>query len=159
MKILGIDPGTARAGWAIIAKENGITNLIAYGCITTSPTQSVEGRLLSLYKDIQKILVTYAPDIVVVEDLFFATNAKTAIVVAQARGVLLLAAADHHLSVVSYSPPAIKLAVAGYGKAEKIQVQKMVMHTLKLTELPQPDDAADAVAVALTHSFTERMKK
>lgn len=159
MKVLGIDPGTARAGWAVITKEKGVVGLVAYGCITTVTTQSVETRLLHLYQEMQTLFDDYNPDAVAVEDLFYTTNAKTVIAVAQARGVILLAAAQKNVSVVSYSPLAVKLAVAGYGKAEKVQVQKMVMATLKLAKIPQPDDAADAVAVGLTHCFMERMKK
>ena len=159
MKVLGIDPGVARAGWAIISKDRGVVAMRGYGCITTGKNELPETRLLQVYQSILALIAQYQPDVMAVEDLFFTTNAKTVIGVAQARGIMLLAAAQKGLSVASYSPLAVKLAVAGYGKATKEQVQKMVVRTLKLAKVPQPDDAADAVAVGLTHCFCERMKQ
>ncbi len=158
MKVLGIDPGTARAGWAILIKDKGVIHMDNCGCITTETKNSPEKRLLQVYQSLSDLIAQYQPDAVAVEDLFFTTNAKTVIGVAQARGIVLLAAAQQNVSVVSYSPLAVKLAVAGYGKAGKVQVQKMVVRTLKLTKIPQPDDAADAVAVGLTYCFSMKQQ-
>lgn len=156
MKVLGIDPGTARAGWAFVEKSGVNPTLLSYGCFETSKNKSIEIRLLLLYTKMQKIIAENKPDVLAIEDLFYTTNAKTVITVAQARGVILLAASQKKILTFSYSPLAIKLAVAGYGKAEKRQVQQMVKNILKLDSIPRPDDAADAVAVALTHMFTKR---
>jgi len=156
MKVFGIDPGTARVGWAIVEKQKGNPHLRSYGCITTPKEESVEKRLLQIFTEITELIKKSKPDVITIEDLFFTKNAKTAITVAQARGVLLLAAAQKRIPIASYSPLAIKRAVVGYGKAEKQQVQKMVQQILKLSEIPQPDDAADAVAIALTHCFTKK---
>ena len=156
MKIIGLDPGTARAGWAIIEKEKGIARLLTYGCMTSDEKKSPDVRLLDLFNQLHRIISKNNPTHFAVEDLFYTTNAKTVIAVSQARGVMLLAAAQKSIPVFSYSPLAIKLAVAGYGKAGKVQVQKMVVKTLKLPLVPQPDDAADAVAVALTHCFSKQ---
>lgn len=155
---MGVDPGTARIGWAIVEKEKN-PQLISYGCITTPKDKPAAQRLLLVYQAMQQLFTKHKPGCVAVEDLFFAKNAKTAITVAQARGVILLAAAKAHIPVTAYSPPAIKRAVSGYGNADKKQVQKMVQATLKLPTIPQPDDAADAIAVALTHCFTKRFQE
>mgnify|MGYP001563867894 FL=1 len=158
MIIFGIDPGIARVGWAIIHEEKGKQNPVAYGCITTKKETALPDRLLSVHKEITKLFSTYHPDVLSLEELFFAKNEKTAIMVGEARGVVLLAAAQHRIGVVSYSPPSIKLAICGHGKAEKLQVQRMVTRLLHLKEIPKPDDTADALAIALTHAYSYKMK-
>lgn len=156
MKVLGIDPGYSRAGWGMVEKIKGNVHLIEYGCIVTTEKEKHEKRLLTLYQEIKEVLSNYQPDVAAIEDLFYTTNAKTVITVAHARGVIFLAIAEKNIPVVSYSPRTVKLAIGGYGKAEKRQMQKMVQATLKLPIIPQPDDAADAIAIALTHCFSTR---
>lgn len=151
MRILGLDPGTARTGYGLVDVDDGYFTAVAYGVITTSARQSAPLRLQKLYRELNELLTTYAPDTAAVEELFFGRNVTTAITVGQARGVLLLALANAGLTVAEYSPPKIKEAVTGYGKADKAQVQLMVRNILELEETPRPDDAADGLAVAITH--------
>lgn len=159
MKVLGIDPGVARLGWGVVFKKDGRFKAQAYGCLTTRKQLSAEKRLESLYKDLKSLITRHKPDVLAVEDLFFAANAKTALQVGQARGVVLLTAALKGLPVASYSPLKVKMAIVGYGRAEKDQVQKMVVSILKLERKPRLDDTADALAVALTHLFLEKFEK
>lgn len=154
MTILGIDPGTTRMGWAIIEKISYTPTAIKYGCIVSETIRGETERLVAVYDAVNDLIDRYKPDCIAVEELFFSTNAKTVISVGQARGVVLLAGGLRHIPVTSYNPMTIKLAITGYGKADKSQVTKMVMTTLKLKEKPTPDDTADALAVALTHAFT-----
>ena len=154
MIILGIDPGTARIGWGIINNTKPNLTVMAYGLITTPKEIQKELRLKSLYDGMTSLLTKYKPDIMSVEDLFFATNAKTAIAVGEARGVILLAAAKGNVPVVSYTPLSIKRTITGDGHADKKQVQKMITSLLKLKECPKPDDTADALAIAATHAYT-----
>lgn len=151
MIILGIDPGTAIIGFGIIEKEakNQKLKLIEYGCIKTSSSLSTAERLKILNEELILLIKKHKPDIVAVEDLFFFKNLKTAIKVSQARGVILLTACNADVPVEEYTPLQIKQAVACYGRAEKSQVQKMVKTLLNLKEIPRPDDAADALAVAI----------
>lgn len=158
MRIMGIDPGTARAGWAIVDTNGSQLVTQSYGCITTTPTDTPAKRLLEIYETLQSLLRTYRPDCLAIEDLFYATNAKTVIPVGEARGVAMLAAAYYGIPVVSYTPLAIKRAVCGDGAADKKQVQRMVMRLLKLAQIPKPDDAADALATALTHAYSYKLK-
>ncbi len=158
MVILGIDPGTARVGWAVIDTDKSRIHAISYGCIETEKSETPGDRLVTIHDSLMAILKKYKPATVSVEDLFFATNAKTAISVGQARGVILLSAAQCGVPVVSYSPPSVKAAICGNGRAEKLQVQRMVTRLLKLKEIPKPDDTADALAIALTHAFSYKMK-
>ena len=155
MIIMGIDPGTARLGWGVIEKNKSITSPIVFGCITTQP-EAPELRLAVIYKELSGLLKKHKPEALAIEDLFFATNAKTVIPVAQARGVALLSASQAKIPVTSYTPLVIKQTITGSGRAEKEQVQKMVQILLKLKEVPKPDDTADALAVALTHAFTKK---
>lgn len=148
MKILGIDPGTAIIGYGVIDSGRKL-ELIDYGCIKTSADLSTADRLVVLNKELKKILKKYKPDAVAVEDIFFFKNLKTAIKVSQARGVILLTIAHLKIPIYEFTPLQIKQAVACYGRAEKIQVQKMVKALLNLKEIPKPDDAADALAVAI----------
>jgi crossover junction endodeoxyribonuclease RuvC len=148
MIILGIDPGTAIIGYGIIDGGKKL-KLIDYGCIRTSTDLSTAERLEKLHKELEALIKKHKPEIVAVEDIFFFKNLKTAIKVSQARGVILLAIAQSKIRVAEYTPLQIKQAVACYGRAEKLQVQKMVKAILGLEEIPKPDDAADALAVAI----------
>lgn len=157
--ILGIDPGTARLGYGVI--EGGIKPaLLDAGVIETWPDQDMPGRLVTLYESLQELIEEFHPDRLAVETLIFARNVTTAISVGQARGVVLLAAAQGGVPVYEYSPSEIKHAIAGYGKADKPQMQEMVRLILNLRSVPQPDDAADALAIAIcdaqTRPFAER---
>lgn len=152
MRILGLDPGTATVGYGIIDELDGEPHLVTYGAIQTRPSDGDTARRLQiLYERLNQLLAEYQPEWAAVEQLFFGRNITTAISVGQARGVLLLALANAGIPVAEYSPPKIKEAVSGYGNASKDQVQFMVMNVLNLDELPRPDDAADGLAVALTH--------
>ena len=152
MRIIGIDPGTASVGFGIIDEEDGRLNVVKYGVIRTQPKDGdASKRLQIIYRELNEILNTYRPDAAAVEELFFGRNISTAIQVGQARGVILLALANSQITVAEYSPPKIKEAVSGYGNASKEQVQYMVQNLLDLEEKPKPDDAADGLAVALTH--------
>lgn len=159
MMILGLDPGTARVGWGVIQTTGSACKPIAYGLIETDKETLPEIRLKEIYSAITILIKKYKPEAISIEDLFFATNAKTAISVGQARGVLLLACATNHIKTASYSPLAIKRCITGDGKADKTQVQYMVTKQLHLLETPKPDDVADALAIALTHAFSYKMKE
>jgi crossover junction endodeoxyribonuclease RuvC len=153
MKVLGIDPGTGRMGWAIVEGNRARQTLVACGCEDTPKTMTQADRLVNLWEKIAVLIEEHHPDCGAVEDLFFFKNAKTVIRVAESRGVVVAGITREHLTVYDYSPLQIKKAITGYGKAEKVQVQMMVKTILKLPAVPKPDDAADAVAVALTHLF------
>lgn len=149
MIILGIDPGFARTGWGLINKTGTKFSLIDYGCLETSSGGSLADRLEAVFDGISRVIRKYMPDLAGIETLFFNTNAKTAVKVGEARGILLLALKKSGVKVIDITPLQVKQAVAGYGRAEKFQVQKMVKALLNLKEIPRPDDAADALAVAL----------
>ena len=155
-RILGIDPGFAIIGWAVIDKNGPSITLKAYGAITTEKNIPIEKRLLRIFQELEILLQQHKPQEVAIEQLYFSTNAKTAIDVAQARGVIVISCAKEKLPVVSYSPLAVKKTLTGDGKAEKRQVQFMLTKILKIKEAPKPDDVADAVAIALTHAYTHR---
>lgn len=155
MKVLGIDPGLALTGWGIISKEGIKIELLDCGCIRTSKTEEITRRLKIIYDELAKIVERTKPEEAALESLFFNTNAKTAFLVGQARGVVALACAQKGLPVFEYTPLQVKIAVTGYGRAEKGQVQRMVKNILKLERIPKPDDTADAVAIALTHCFSK----
>lgn len=159
MKIMGVDPGTARLGWGIIDETKGMVRSLSYGCITTDADESPDKRLHVLFESLLKIIKKEQPDCMAVEELFFAVNAKTVIPVAQARGITLLAAAKADVPVVSYTPPVVKQTVTGSGTADKVQVGKMVTRLLKLPHVPTPDDTADALAIALTHAYSYKTKR
>ncbi len=152
MRILGLDPGTATTGYGIVDVVEGELRMVAYGIIATPAGDPAEQRLQSIFAQLNDLLAIHRPQRAAIEQLFFGKNITTAIAVGQARGVLLLALAQAGLPVSEYSPPKVKEAVTGYGKAEKAQIQLMVRHLLDLAETPQPDDAADALAVAITHA-------
>ena len=149
MIILGIDPGFARMGWGVISKTGAKFSLIDYGCLETSAEASLSDRLEMIFDGISKVIKKHKPDLAGIETLFFNTNAKTAVKVGEARGVVLLALKKSGVKVIDITPLQVKRAVAGYGRAEKAQVQKMVKALLNLKEIPRPDDAADALAVAI----------
>jgi len=152
VRIIGIDPGTAIVGYGVIEERDGDPVMIGYGIIKTAPSDGTTAeRLQIIFTELNKLLDEFRPDSAAVEQLFFGRNITTAIKVGQARGVLLLALANAGLPVAEYSPPKIKEAVSGYGNASKQQVQFMVKNMLDLEEIPRPDDAADGLAVALTH--------
>ncbi len=152
MLVIGIDPGTAVTGYGLIHEdENGNLELVDYGVIVTSSDQPMNLRLLDLYQRLKEVLLLHHPDSGAVEKLFFARNVRTALTVGQARGVVLLALAEMGIPLGEYTPLEVKQAVAGYGGADKNQVQQMVRALLGLAEVPQPDDAADALAIAICH--------
>lgn len=152
MRILGIDPGTGICGFGVI--EN--TQAIDYGVITTPPHTPLPDRLIDIYDSLHQIIADNHPDVIAIEKLFFKQNITTGISVAEARGVCLLVAKQHNLPIFEYSPNQIKNAICGYGMAHKPQVQEMVRVHLKLKTVPKPDDAADALAVAIVHSFAAK---
>ncbi len=147
MRILGIDPGLGRTGYAILEQTGNSITLKECGCITTDKNPDPV-RLLEIKKDLVGLIKKWKPDAICVESLFFFSNAKTVMSVAQARGVVLLTAAEHSLKIVEVTPLQVKIAATGYGKADKKQVQRMVQTLLKLKKVPKPDDAADAAAIA-----------
>jgi len=155
---LGVDPGTALLGYGVLVGD-APPRLLDFGVLATSPKQRMATRLLQLYDGLTRIIRDYTPDVVVIEELFFARNVTTALAVGQARGVVLLSAAQAGVTVVEYKPAEVKQAVAGYGKADKPQMQEMVRLLLDLDEVPQPDDAADALAVALCHVQIDHFRR
>lgn len=157
MIILGIDPGYAIVGVGIIEYNGNKFRPIAYDAITTHAKMATSLRLKTIYDDINYCLEKYKPDAVAIEELFFNNNAKTAIAVAQARGVLVVSATNRGIPVYEYTPLQIKQSVAGYGRADKQQVQHMVKTLLGLNAIPKPDDAADALAVAICHAHSSRI--
>jgi crossover junction endodeoxyribonuclease RuvC len=159
MLVMGIDPGTATTGYGFIREEgDGSFTVIDYGVILTPAKTPLEQRLLLLYDRLMELLLLHRPDCGAVEKLFFQRNVTTAIAVGQARGVVLLSMAQKGLMVNEYTPLEVKQAVTGYGRAEKAQIQMMVKTILNLEELPRPDDAADALAIALTHLQSYKLR-
>jgi len=153
MIILGIDPGTAALGYGLVRGDKDNLKLVKYGCVTTESKQAMPLRLQTIHQEIKKLIQNYKPDQLAVEEIFFAKNSKTALKVGQARGVILLLGAEHRIPVFDYTPLQVKQSIASYGRADKEQVQRMVQLILKLKEPPKSDDAADALAVAICHSF------
>lgn len=156
MIILGVDPGTATTGYGVIKKEGQKYSLVHYGCILTPAKTPLHDRLDTIYEELSVVIDDHKPDHMAVEELFFAANAKTAIAVGQARGVILLAGKKKNLSVFEYTPLEVKMALTGYGRADKNQIQQMVKALLALKDIPKPDDAADALAIAICHAQTSR---
>lgn len=152
MKILGIDPGTASTGYGIIKSSHGKIKLVEYGCISTPKKNKPEARLSEIYHDLSKLTKKHRPRVVAVESIFFFKNLKTAISVAQARGVVLLCAAQNKIKVLEFTPLQVKISLTSYGRADKKQIQYMVQKLLDLKNIPKPDDAADALAVAICAS-------
>jgi crossover junction endodeoxyribonuclease RuvC len=147
--VLGIDPGTAATGYGIVERTGSQLRAVDYGCLETLSTQALPQRLLEIHRAVTELILTHKPARLGVERLFFNRNVMTAFAVGQARGVVLLAAAEHGLPVFEYGPHEVKMAVTGYGRADKGQVQRMVQMVLGMAKLPKPDDAADALAVAI----------
>ena len=158
MLVCGIDPGIGRLGYALLEQESGKSRAVRFGCLETPATIPLPQRLLSLYRRLAEIM-TAQPTAVAIEALFFNKNVRTAFSVAEARGVALLLCAQRNIPVFEYTPPEVKLAVVGYGRAEKRQVQIMLQRTLGLEDLPRPDDAADALAIAFCHAQVARFEQ
>ena len=154
MRILGVDPGYAIVGVGTVDYEGNRFKVVDYGAITTEAGEDMFDRLKAIYDEMTKLIEYVKPDAMAIEELFFQNNQKTAINVAQARGVLILAAKNHNIPVFEYTPLQVKQAVVGYGRAEKKQVQQMTKAILNLTEIPKPDDTADALALAVCHAHT-----
>lgn len=152
MQILAIDPGTATTGYGLIEAEKNRLQSLDYGIISTDKKTPSHIRLETIYDNLTSLIKSHKPDCLVIEQLFFNTNSKTAISVGQARGTVMLAAAKNGLEFHEYTPLQVKQAVCGYGRAEKQQVAKMVQLILKMEEIPKPDDAADALALGICHS-------
>jgi crossover junction endodeoxyribonuclease RuvC len=157
MRVLGIDPGTAITGYGLVEEVRGDLKLVAFGVIRTPADQSLPRRLQLIYHAVSDLAEEWEPEAAAVEELFFSRNVRTAMSVGQARGVVLLALADAGLDVAEYTPLVIKQAVTGYGNADKAQMQEMVRLLLDLAEVPRPDDAADALAVAICHLHSARL--
>lgn len=158
MIILGIDPGLATTGFGVIKKQGNCLTMVDYGVITTKARRPFVERLEEIYRELNKIIAHYKPDLIGVEELFFCKNVKTALLVGQARGVVLLTAIQNKLSLREFTPLEVKQAVTGYGRADKKQIQQMVKIILNLKKIPQPDDAADALAIAITAANTKNFK-
>lgn len=150
--IIGFDPGIADTGFGVITAESGKLQCLEYGSIKTNSKLPLSARLVILYDHIQILLKKYSPDLVCVEELFFSKNVKTAMIVGQARGVVLLAIEQVGLPMIEFTPNQVKQAVSSYGSASKDQVQRMVQMLLRLKDIPKPDDAADALAIAICGS-------
>lgn len=159
MRILGIDPGIGRTGWGIIEYQMSNIKCQMFGCIETKVNSETPGRLFAIYDEITNIIKEYKPEVMAIEELFFNKNVKTALTVGQARGVIMLAAVQNNMPIAIYTPSQVKAALTGYGKAEKSQVGKMVKVLLHLKDVPKPDDTADALAIAITHAFSAKIKK
>lgn len=157
MIILGVDPGLATVGFGIVKYNNNRFTTLNYGAITTPPKIPVPERLEMIYDDLQRIIDSYRPTDFAIEELFYNTNQKTVITVCEARGTILLAAQKNGLEVDEYTPLQVKQSVVGYGRAEKIQVMTMVKNILKLEKIPKPDDAADALAIAICHAHSKNV--
>ncbi len=158
MKIIGIDPGYAIVGWGVVNYDRTKFTTLDYGAITTHASMPFEQRLLTIYNELDLLLRMHKPDAMSVEKLFFSNNQKTAIDVAQARGIILLAATQHGIPCYQYTPLQVKLSVVGYGKAVKSQVMEMTKRLLHLKEVPKPDDTADALAIAITHAHSSNSR-
>ena len=152
MRILGIDPGVAIVGFGVLDQEKGQAKMVQYGAINTRAGLPLATRLAQIESDMKELIETFKPDVISIEELFFSKNITTGIAVAHARGVILCTAEKMGVPIYEYTPMQIKQAVVGYGLAEKHQVMDMVRRLLKLTAIPKPDDAADALAIALCHA-------
>lgn len=157
LRVLGIDPGTAITGWAVLEERDGACVPIAYGHINTDKNQPNEDRLLEICSDIEGIIEKYKPEEAAIEELFYFKNQKTIIKVAQSRGAILLTLKRKNVRICGYTPLQLKQALTGYGRAEKKQIQEMVKNILKLSEIPKPDDTADAIAIAMCHLQSRKL--
>lgn len=159
MIILGVDPGIGRTGWGIIVDESGKQMALDFGCFETPPSEILDERLAKIHDFIFEQIKKFQPSVLAVEQLYFAANSKTALVVGQARGVILLAAAQAHVPTFSYTPLQVKQAITGYGRADKKQIKQMVGAILHLSAHIVSDDTADALAIAITHAFSHKLRK
>jgi crossover junction endodeoxyribonuclease RuvC len=157
--VLGIDPGLATTGYGVLSSENEKVKMVEFGTIKTSPREPTPSRLKVLSEKLRALINKYHPNIVASEKIFFCKNVKTAMVVGESIGVIFLTCANSSIDIVEYTPLEIKQAIVGYGMAEKIQIQKMIQRLLGLKEVPKPDDAADGLAVALTHIYSYKLRK
>ncbi|MDM8529428.1 crossover junction endodeoxyribonuclease RuvC [Anaerolineales bacterium HSG24] len=158
MRIIGIDPGIAITGWGIVEEREQTVTMIAYGVVTTAAKTPLPNRLQIIYQELTQIIAEWHPDSSAIEELFFSKNAKTALSVGHGRGVSMLALANANLPITEYKPLEIKQAITGHGGASKPQIQQMVKLLLELDEIPRPDDAADALAVAICHLHSARLR-
>lgn len=158
MTVLGVDPGIGRCGWGFVESKSSKSTAKVYGCIETRPGKKVEDRLVEIGEEIESLIKDNKPDVIAVEEIFFGTNSKTAMVVGQARGVILYVGAKNKIPIFSYTPLQVKMALTGYGRADKNQVAQMTKVILKLEKIPKIDDTSDALAVALTHIFSAKME-
>ncbi|KKP38206.1 MAG: crossover junction endodeoxyribonuclease RuvC, crossover junction endodeoxyribonuclease RuvC [Candidatus Peregrinibacteria bacterium GW2011_GWF2_33_10] len=149
MIILGVDPGTATTGFGIIETSEHDLKLVDYGCISTKANLKLEDRLNQIYEDLENLIIEFKPELAGIEEIFFTKNIKTAISVSHARGVIMQTITKHHIPILTFTPTQIKSAITGYGKADKHQVQTMSKMILNLDKIPKPDDAADALAIAI----------
>jgi crossover junction endodeoxyribonuclease RuvC len=155
MLILGVDPGIGRCGWGVVEQvTKSKLKVLSYGCIETKANGDIGKRLKEIHDQLSSIFKKYKPQALAVEEIFFNTNAKSALIVGQARGIVLLLAAQNKIPIHVYTPLQVKVALTGYGRAEKAQIGKMVQILLSLKEIPKLDDTADALAVAVTHAFS-----
>ncbi len=154
MRIFGIDPGSARTGYGCVDTDGRQHHLVSYGVLSAPAASSLPEKLHAIHDGLGRLIQSLHPDCVVVEDLFYARNVKSALVLGHARGVALLAAVEAGVPLVEYTPTQIKLAIVGYGRAEKAQMQQMVKLLLGLTVVPSPHDAADALAIAVCHAHS-----
>ena len=156
MVVLGIDPGVATVGFGIISEKGGVPKIKRYGVISTPASMRLALRLKQINDDVSELIKAFKPDAIAVEELFFNTNLKTAVMVAQGRAAIILAGEEHGIPMFEYTPLQVKKAVAGYGRATKKQVMEMVKRLLALEQIPKPDDAADALAIAICHARTAK---
>ncbi len=159
MIILGIDPGIGKVGWGVIKDDFGKQQAIEYGCFETSSKTNLDERLAKVYDFTLKLIEKFTPEVLAIEQLYFAANSKTALIVGQARGVILLAASKSNIPTASYTPLQVKQALTGYGQASKNQIQSMVVPILHLRAKVIQDDTADALAIAITHAFSYKLRK
>jgi len=159
MIVLGIDPGLATTGYGIIKAQNGKLEIINYGCLVTNSHLPFSSRLVTISREIKKLIFTYKPDVVVIEEIFFCKNVKTALRIGHVRGVIMLAAIEANCELSEYTPLQVKQSVTGFGKAQKKQIQEMVKILLNLKTIPKSDDAADALALAICHIHSTKLKK
>ncbi len=158
MRVIGIDPGTAITGWGVVEGDGDDLVMVAGGVVTTAAGTPLPQRLQIIYRDLTGIIEQWQPESSAIEELFFSKNAKTALAVGHGRGAAMLALANAGLSVAEYKPLEVKQAITGYGGADKLQIQQMVKLLLSLDDIPRPDDAADALAVAICHLHSARLR-
>lgn len=158
MRVIGVDPGTAITGWGIVEGDGDDLKMVAVGVITTAAGTPLPERLQIIYRELTEIVEQWQPELAAIEELFFSKNAKTALAVGHGRGAAMLALANANLPITEYKPLEVKQAVTGHGGADKVQIQQMVKLLLSLDDIPRPDDAADALAIAICHLHSARLR-